>query len=60
VSRITLLTQPDCGLCDHAKQVLAKIAGDLSLRTRQEISKGFSDLTDILVVWRLRRALLRQ
>ncbi len=31
-----------------------------SLRTRQEISKGFSDLTDILVVWRLRRALLRQ
>lgn len=39
MSRITLLTQPDCGLCDHAKQVLAKIAGDLSL-TVEEVDLG--------------------
>lgn len=25
---ITLLTQPDCALCDHAKQVLARLAAD--------------------------------
>lgn len=31
MSRITLLTQPDCALCEHAKQVLARISGDIPL-----------------------------
>ncbi|MEU0108449.1 glutaredoxin family protein [Streptomyces sp. NPDC006251] len=26
--RITLLTQADCSLCEHAKQVLAKVGAD--------------------------------
>ncbi|MEU0042864.1 glutaredoxin family protein [Streptomyces werraensis] len=26
--RITLLTQADCALCEHAKQVLAKVGAD--------------------------------
>lgn len=25
--RVTLLTQPDCALCDHAKEVLGRLAG---------------------------------
>ena len=28
MTRITLLTKPDCDLCDHAKQVLARIGTD--------------------------------
>lgn len=32
---ITLLTQPDCGLCDHAKQVLARLAGEFSYQVRE-------------------------
>jgi hypothetical protein len=28
VREITLLTQDDCTLCEHAKQVLAKVAAD--------------------------------
>ena len=27
-TRITLLTQEDCGLCEHAKQVLARVSSD--------------------------------
>jgi predicted DCC family thiol-disulfide oxidoreductase YuxK len=27
-AQITLLTQADCALCDHAKQVLARVAAD--------------------------------
>ena len=26
--RVTLLTQADCALCDHAKQVLARVGAD--------------------------------
>jgi len=35
--RITLLTQADCGLCDHAKRVLARVARDHPLDV-EEIS----------------------
>ena len=31
MTRITLLTKPDCDLCDHAKQVLARIGTDLAI-----------------------------
>jgi hypothetical protein len=27
-AQVTLLTQADCAMCDHAKQVLANVAGD--------------------------------
>ncbi|MFF8904796.1 glutaredoxin family protein [Streptomyces olivaceoviridis] len=37
--RITLLTQGDCALCDHAKQVLGKVAADHAL-TVTEIDLG--------------------
>jgi len=28
VTAISLLTQPDCALCEHAKKVLARVGGD--------------------------------
>jgi len=28
VTAITLLTQTDCGLCEHAKEVLARVGAD--------------------------------
>lgn len=30
-ARITLLTQPDCSLCEHAKEVLDRVGADLAL-----------------------------
>lgn len=39
MSRVTLLTQPDCALCEHAKQVLARIARDIPL-TVEEVDLG--------------------
>ena len=39
MTRITLLTQPDCVLCEHAKQVLAVVGRDLPLTvTEVELS----------------------
>lgn len=35
MTRITLLTQDDCHLCDHAKQVLAKLAGEFPLQVEE-------------------------
>lgn len=32
---ITLLTQPDCGSCDHAKQVLDEVGRDYPLRVEE-------------------------
>lgn len=32
---VTLLVQPDCSLCDHAKQVLARVAVDHPLTVRE-------------------------
>jgi glutaredoxin len=32
---VTLLTQPDCGLCEHAKTVLAKVALEHPLRVEE-------------------------
>lgn len=32
---ITLLTQPDCGLCEHAKTVLANVARDLPITVKE-------------------------
>lgn len=37
--RITLLTQEDCHLCDHAKDVLGRVADDHPLQV-EEISLG--------------------
>lgn len=34
-TEITLLTQPDCGLCDHAKQVLHRVGQDYPLRVTE-------------------------
>lgn len=31
MTRITLLTKPDCELCDHAKEVLARVAADTDI-----------------------------
>ncbi len=36
MTRITLLTQANCALCDHAKQVLARVARNLPV-TIEEI-----------------------
>ncbi len=30
--QITLLTQPSCGFCDHAKEVLSRVGQDFPLR----------------------------
>lgn len=32
MTRVTLVTQPDCRLCEHAKTVLARIATDHPLQ----------------------------
>ncbi len=32
---VTLLTQPDCALCEHAKQVLARIGAEHPLRVEE-------------------------
>ncbi|MGW3353202.1 glutaredoxin family protein [Nonomuraea rubra] len=32
---ITLLTQDDCGFCDHAKQVLANVAADYPIEVTE-------------------------
>jgi glutaredoxin len=32
---ITLLTQPDCRYCEHAKQVLARLSADYDLRVTE-------------------------
>lgn len=39
MSRVILLTQPNCALCDHAKQVLARVGRDVPL-TVEEIDLG--------------------
>lgn len=31
MTRVTLLTQADCGLCEDAKEVLDRLAGELGL-----------------------------
>ena len=31
MTRITLLTKPDCDLCDDAKEVLARVAADTAI-----------------------------
>lgn len=36
MTQIILLTQPDCALCEHAKQVLARVGADVPL-TIEEI-----------------------
>lgn len=32
---VVLLTREDCGLCDHAKEVLARVAVDFALTVRE-------------------------
>lgn len=33
--QITLLTQPSCALCDHAKEVLDRLTGEFDLTVRE-------------------------
>lgn len=41
MTRITLLTQPDCALCEHAKQVLASVGRDHPLTvTEVDLTSG--------------------
>ena len=42
MTAITLLTQPTCALCEHAKQVLARVATDFPL-TVTEVDLGSDD-----------------
>jgi hypothetical protein len=35
VTRVTLLTQDDCAMCEHAKQVLARVGADHPLEVRE-------------------------
>jgi len=35
LTQVTLLTQADCGLCEHAKKVLARVGTDHSLQVRE-------------------------
>ena len=35
VTRVTLLTQADCGYCDHAKTVLSRVGQDFPLEVTQ-------------------------
>jgi glutaredoxin len=35
MNRITLLTQADCLMCDHAKQILARVAEDTPLTVEE-------------------------
>jgi len=36
VAEILLLTQADCGFCDHAKDVLARLQQDFSLTVQEQ------------------------
>lgn len=33
--QITLLTQPSCALCDHAKEVLDRLTGEFDITVRE-------------------------
>lgn len=35
MTRVTLLTQTDCGLCDHAKRVLARVGKEHPLSVEE-------------------------
>ncbi|MGH3716869.1 MAG: glutaredoxin family protein [Micromonosporaceae bacterium] len=35
MTTVTLLTQPDCHLCEHAKTVLARVSADHPLRVEE-------------------------
>lgn len=35
MTRVTLLTQDDCAMCEHAKQVLARVGVDHPLEVRE-------------------------
>jgi glutaredoxin len=35
VTRVTLLVQDDCAMCEHAKQVLARVGADHPLEVRE-------------------------
>jgi hypothetical protein len=35
VTRVTLLTQGDCAMCEHTKQVLARVGADHPLEVRE-------------------------
>jgi hypothetical protein len=41
MTAITLLTQADCALCEHAKEVLARVGGDHPLEvTEIDLASG--------------------
>lgn len=33
--QVTLLTQPDCALCEHAKQILARVGDDYPIQVTE-------------------------
>ena len=35
MTRVTLLTQADCAMCEHAKQVLTRVGADHPLEVRE-------------------------
>lgn len=44
---ITLLTRPGCHLCDDARAVIARVAGELGVSWRErDITRSESDLRD--------------
>lgn len=36
MAHVTLLTRPDCGLCEHAKKVIARVGADHPLEVTPE------------------------
>ncbi len=46
-ARITLLTRPGCHLCDEARDVIAKVAGELGVGWQErDITQSASDLRE--------------
>jgi len=44
---ITLLSRPGCHLCDDAREVIARVAGELGIRwTERDITRSHDDLRD--------------
>jgi glutaredoxin len=47
VARITLLSRPGCHLCDEARQVISRVAGDLGVGWEErDITQSESDLRE--------------
>lgn len=56
-SRLTLLTRPGCHLCDDARAVVARVAGELALRWDErsiagdaELERAYGELVPVVLV----------